>query len=150
MMVIMLEGIMLKSRTTKREDAVSEVIGTILLFALVVIIFGVVTLIAVNAVYEEAAYSPKSVPQVSFIESASGHHIYHGGGDSLLKSEIRIFSDGTDITEKTLIDDKNWDVWETGDALYLTEWHLNNRITICWRSSSGKEIIIYDGLKQMV
>ncbi len=127
-----------------QDDAVSEVMGTLLLFVLVSGAVGVLTLFAACFVLDTA----DTAPTVSFRESASPNYLYHAGGDTLLQSEIRIYSKSTDITDKTRINGEKWTVWKTGDALYLTAYYKVTTITIVGRTSSGREVILYDGLKR--
>ena len=86
------------------------------------------------------------MPYVMFQESVSEDYLYHAGGDSLLKDEIRIYAKSSDITDKTTIDKKSWDIWQTGDALYLGTYKVSD-ITIVGRTSLGNEVILYEGLK---
>ena len=70
----------------KKDAAVSEVVGTVLLFCLVVTAAGVFALFAADIVNEQA----ETIPAVSIQESASRFYLYHAGGDILRKSDIRI------------------------------------------------------------
>ena len=128
----------------KQDAAVSEVIGTILLFALVVTAVGIFALFAADIITESA----ERIPSVSIQASASGKHLYHAGGDALPKSEIRIFYRSTDITEKTTINGNSWSVWKTGDYLYLSVLYPVDTITVVGRTSAGNEVLLFEGLKQ--
>ena len=124
-----------------KDDAVSTVLATILLFGIVVLLAGTFALFAA----EEITRKSESGPYVMFQESASPNYLYHVGGDSILKDEIRVYAKNYDITEKTTIEGKSWYIWQTGDALYLGN-HKTSEITIVSRTSLGNEIILYEGL----
>ena len=62
-----------------------------------------------------------------------------------MKDEIRIYAKNSDITDKTTINKKSWEIWQTGDALFLGK-HKTSEITIVSRTSLGNEIILYEGL----
>ncbi len=127
----------------KQDTGVSEVIGTIILVVLVTLFVGVLTTVSLGLVTSEA----ESVPIVSFKQSSSPYYIYHAGGDPLEKASIRIFSKSTDITEKTTINGESWEVWETGDALYLTKRYESRWVTIVGKTSTGREVILFEGMK---
>lgn len=124
-----------------KDDAVSNVLATILLFGVVVLAAGTFALFAAEEITKKA----ESSPYVMFQESASPNYLYHAGGDSLLKDEIRIYAKSTDITDKTTIGGKSWEIWQTGDALFLGKYRASE-ITIVSRTSLGNEIILYEGL----
>ena len=126
-----------------REDAVSEVVGTILLLALVVSAAAVFAVVLAGAVSEQ----DDTYPLVSFQESASNTVLYHAGGDVLTKAEIRIFAKSVDITDLTSIRGEPWSVWQTGEALSLAGYSVSE-ITIVGLSSSGREVLLYEGLKK--
>lgn len=128
----------------KQDAAVSEVLGTILLVALVVCAAGLLALFSLNLVLENG----DTAPDVSLRASASPYHLYHAGGDALLKTEIRIYSQSTDITEKTRINGKKWDVWKTGDYLYLTDGYNVKTVTVVGKTSSGEEVLLFEGLRK--
>lgn len=126
-----------------REDGISEVTGTILLCALVIALAAAGMVFLTGAVLDEADY----LPQASFRESASGEGLYHTGGDALTKADIRIFAKAKDITDETTIREAAWDIWHTGELLYLGG-HRTSEITIIGRSNSGREVLLYEGLKK--
>lgn len=125
-----------------KDSAVSTVLSTILLFGIVVLAAGTFAVFAAGDITNKA----ESMPYVMLQESASKDYLYHAGGDSLLKDEIRIYAKSSDITDKTTIDKKSWDIWQTGDALYLGTYKVSD-ITIVGRTSLGNEVILYEGLK---
>ncbi|HJJ72029.1 MAG TPA: type IV pilin N-terminal domain-containing protein, partial [Methanocorpusculum sp.] len=94
-----------------KDSAVSTVLSTILLFGIVVLAAGTFAVFAAGDITNKA----ESIPYVMFQESESEDYLYHAGGDSLLKDEIRIYAKSSDITDKTTIDKKSWDIWQTGD-----------------------------------
>ena len=126
-----------------KDDGVSEVIGTILLFAIVILAAGIVSI----SLTAEIANAGESFPTVSFRESASPNYLYHAGGDALSKSEIRIFAGSKDITEKTTINGASWEIWKTGEALFLGK-HRTEEITIIGRTSAGREVLLFEGLRE--
>ncbi len=128
----------------KQDSAVSEVIGTLLLFSLVVTAAGLFALFAADIITENA----EEIPRVSLRESASPYYLYHAGGDALLKSSVRIYSKSTDITEKTKINGESWNIWKTGDLLYLSILYPADTITIVGRTSTGREVLLFEGLRQ--
>ena len=125
-----------------KDSAVSTVLSTILLFGIVVLAAGTFAVFAAGDITNKA----EPMPYVMFQESASKDYLYHAGGDSLLKDEIRIYAKSSDITDKTTIDKKSWDIWQTGDALHLGTYKVSD-ITIVGRTSLGNEVILYEGLK---
>ena len=128
----------------KKDAAVSEVVGTVLLFCLVVTAAGVFALFAADIISEQA----ETMPTVSIQESASRYYLYHAGGDILRKSDIRIYSQSTDITEKTRINGEPWEFWKTGDLLYLSVFYPADTITVVGRTSAGREVLLFEGLRQ--
>ena len=128
----------------KKDAAVSEVVGTVLLFCLVVTSAGIFALFAADIVNEQA----ETIPSVSIQESASRFYLYHAGGDILRKSDIRIYSQSTDITEKTRINEEPWEFWKTGDMLYLSVLYPADTITVVGRTSAGREVLLFEGLRQ--
>lgn len=126
-----------------KDDAVSEVIGTVLLFSLIVLAAGILSVYVIGEISERG----ESYPQVSFQESSSPHYLYHAGGDVLSKGEIRIFAGSRDITEETTIRGGSWEVWKTGDALFLGKNRVEE-VTVVGRTSAGNEVLLFEGLKQ--
>jgi len=126
----------------KQDFGISEVLGTLLLFAIAVLVSGLISIAAVDAVFNQA----ETAPIVSFAESASPNYLYHAGGDTLSVREIRIYAGGRDITKQTRINDASWEFWKTGDALHLG-FYRTDEITIISRTSFGREVILYEGVK---
>jgi hypothetical protein len=62
-----------------------------------------------------------------------------------LKDESRVYAKNADITEKTSSNQKSWEIWQIGDALFLGK-RKTSEITIVSRTSLGNEIILYEGL----
>lgn len=105
----------------KKDDAVSPVIGVILMVAITVI------LAAVIAAFVFGLGSPESAPQASIKASAdniegdgSGTYdvikLEHQGGDVLKLSDTQINVDD----DKLDPDDSNGDEFAVGDTLYIT------------------------------
>ncbi len=86
-----------------KDDAVSTVLATILLFGIIVLAAGTFALFAA----EEITRKSESGPYVMFQESSSPNYLYHAGGDSLLKDEIRIYAKKTQTSQTKQPSTKN-------------------------------------------
>ncbi|MBP2029183.1 flagellin-like protein [Methanohalophilus levihalophilus] len=104
----------------KRDDAVSPVIGVILMVAITVI------LAAVIAAFVFGLGSPETAPQASVkgstdtVNSNSAVKVEHQGGDAItmITSNTKVTVDGTEIdTYNTSAADK----FEAGETLYLVK-----------------------------
>ena len=114
----------------KQDEGVSSVVGTVLLLVIVVIAAGLGTAAVISSIDSGSSYKPV----VFFEESANENALYHAGGEALLRDDIRIFSGSIDITGKTRIDGKEWDIWKTGDLLTLGDNHPASSITILYKN----------------
>jgi flagellin-like protein len=98
------------------DRAVSEVIGTILIVALVVTAVAIIS----AALWSEPA--PEKIPALDAgISKDTGHkmiHLYHDGGDTLNRENINIIVDGSDYTATfTKSGVAGWTSWATGEWL---------------------------------
>jgi flagellin-like protein len=97
-----------------RESGVSEVIGAVLLIALVV------TAVAIVGVGLLSQPLPKQIPALESVISTSGNivQITHNGGDTMQKGDFVILVDGVD---KTSLFNKDgaltWQSWSPGESL---------------------------------
>jgi len=99
------------------ENAVSEIIGTVLLISIVVI--GV----SIISVFLFSQPMPEKIPSVSAIikNESETIYIYHDGGDPLQREELQILVDGVDQTGNFSINDNpDWSGWSIGDTLSYT------------------------------
>ena len=96
------------------ESGVSEVIGAVLLIALVV------TAVAIVGVGLLSQPLPKQIPALESVISTSGNivQITHNGGDTLQKGDFVVLVDGVD---KTSLFNKDgaltWQSWSPGESL---------------------------------
>ena len=102
-----------------RESGVSEIIGAVLLIALVV------TAVAIVGVGLLSQPLPKQIPALDAVISTSGNtiQITHNGGDPVQKENLMILVDGQDKTENFF---KGADLWSLGDSLTFTPLNSQN------------------------
>jgi len=98
------------------DRAVSEIIGSILLVAIVV------TAVSIVGVVLWSQPAPEKIPALDAgISKDTGNkmiHLYHAGGDSLNRENIKILVDGKDYTasfKKAGV--SGWSTWATGEWL---------------------------------
>ena len=99
-----------------RDRAVSEVIGSIVLVALVV------TAVSIMAVALWSEPAPEKIPSLDAgISKDTGNkmiHLYHAGGDSLNRENFYILVDGIDYTSSfTKSGVSGWTTWATAEWL---------------------------------
>lgn len=133
-------------RDGQTEDGVSEVIGSVLLIALVVLAVAVVaaTLFSQPHVAE--------VPHASIVagNSSNGSFVlFHDGGDPLSRDKYRIYVDtGNGLEDRTdtfpLTD--NDDLWSIGEPLAYTGPGTPDRVVVAAVDSGGGEIVIAEPL----
>lgn len=116
---------------TNREDGVSEVIGGVLLIALVLIGAALV------GTYVTSQPLPEKVPKVQFNIKEIGNIIYleHEGGENLRDGDFHIVIDGVRI------DDSQWDVLPIGS----TSWSIGDRIRINGHEGAKSVGLVYKG-----
>jgi flagellin-like protein len=97
------------------DTAVSEVIGSILLVAIVV------TAASIVGVVLWSQPPPQKIPAFDVIISkdTANHkvHLYHNGGDSITSDEITILVDGNDKKADFTKSGASWTTWSTGESL---------------------------------
>jgi PKD repeat protein len=101
-----------KNSDTGREQAVSEVIGAIMLISVVVVA------VAVLGVALTSQGTPQKIPALDAVISNYGRtiQIYHNGGDPLQSTEMAILVDGI---ETPFVNGNNpsWTSWSAGESL---------------------------------
>jgi len=105
--------------TSTRNRAVSEVIGAVLLIAIVM------TALSIVGVALWSQPPPQKIPALdAIISEDSGNklvHLYHDGGDLLAAGDMKILVDGNDYTagfKKAGV--TGWSSWATGESLDYT------------------------------
>ena len=97
------------------DAAVSEVIGSILLVSIVV------TAASIVGVVLWSQPMPQTIPAFDVIISKdTGNnwiHLYHDGGDSLNRVDIKILVNGNDNTTDFKKSGANWSTWAVGESL---------------------------------
>jgi len=101
------------------DSAVSEIIGAILLIAIVV------TTLSIVGVVLWSQPAPQKLPALeAIISEDTGNqvvHVYHNGGDLLNAQEFQILLDGNDYTTGfTKGGASGWSTWATGESLDYT------------------------------
>jgi len=99
-----------------RDRAVSEVIGTILIVAIVI------TAVSITGVALWSQPAPEKIPSLDAgISKDTGNNmirLYHAGGDSLNRENIYILVDGSDYTSSfTKSGVSGWTTWATAEWL---------------------------------
>ena len=96
-----------------RESGVSEIIGAVLLIALVV------AAIAIIGVSLLSHPPPKNLPALDAIISTTGKSIQitHNGGDTLQKGDFEILVDGQKRTADFFNQGNAWQTWSNGETL---------------------------------
>jgi PKD repeat protein len=97
-----------------REGGLSDALGAIILVA---VVGGAV---ALAGVYILSQPTPEKIPALSSDITTVGRMILitHNGGDALIKSEMAIIVDGTDLTSLfQRLDGAPWSSWSVGDTL---------------------------------
>jgi len=116
---------------TKREDAVSEVIGGVLLIALVLIGAAIV------GTYVTSQPLPEKIPRVQYNIKEINNAIYleHEGGDSLRSGDFQIVIDGVRIS------DSEWEIEPDPSE----PWILGGKIRITGHSGARSVGLVYTG-----
>ncbi|MBN1431742.1 MAG: PKD domain-containing protein [Methanomicrobiaceae archaeon] len=119
-----------------QSEAVSEIIGVVLMISLVVIGVGIVSVIIVGQ------DTPIELPSLSMIPATdyTDLFLYHTGGDSLKRGEFLVRVDGVDyytaFTDDIDIKDQggattgDWDSWDLGESLIIKDKANYNQILI--------------------
>jgi hypothetical protein len=103
-------------RRTENETGVSEMMGALVLIAVIAAAIGIV------GVGFLSQPPPQKIPAVSVDITAIGNIVYirHDGGDPLTKSDFNITLDGIDKTDSfsVLNGPASWSTWIPGETLY--------------------------------
>jgi hypothetical protein len=123
---------------TVRRDAVSEMVGVILLIAVAV---GAMALVILALI---AGPLPTSVPSFSGLITIgnNSHTIYisHEGGDSLFRGQYQILLDGVDRTSS--FGSNSPEPWSMGKVLNYTPTTMPNRVVVVFNTSGGGGTIL--------
>jgi FlaG/FlaF family flagellin (archaellin) len=106
----------MRSSCRKQDNAVSEIIGTILLISIVVIAASIVATVILSQP------QPQSLPALSTLISNQSQTVYivHNGGNSLPSGTYKILVDGVDVTAN-ITKTGSPTVWEIGDEITYTK-----------------------------
>jgi PKD repeat protein len=119
-----LKGNGIKIENIGGSEAVSELIGVILMISLVIV--GV----AMVGVFVLGQSTPTEIPSLSMIPSTNDTDLflYHAGGDSLSRNGFVVRVDGFDYGPENIIlinqdgsMDENWDSWDLGETLDIPD-----------------------------
>ena len=131
-----------------QSEAVSEIIGVVLMISLVVIGVGIVSVVIIGQ------DTPVEIPSLSMIP-ASGEtdlYLYHTGGDSLKRGEFFVRVDGLDYypADIEIIDqggnsESDWDSWDLGESLIIEDKSDYNQILILSTRGGGAAVIAGSG-----
>lgn len=106
---------MVIKKNTFHTTASSELVGTLILSALIVLVIGIVGVSLLSQ------GPPAEVPALRVdIHNESGNLILiHRGGDTLFREKTRIFVDGVDQTSNFILEGESWGEYGAGDWLIL-------------------------------
>jgi len=108
-----------KQTRTPGSDAVSEVIGAILMISVVVVA------IALVAVILTSQTTPQTIPNVNFMTGTNADgtelYLYHNGGDALRRGEFAVVTDVDPSPRTDYVISDGSDEWSLGKNLILTE-----------------------------
>jgi len=116
-----------------KEEAASEIIGTLLLISIVVLAVSIVSV----TIFSQPM--PEEIPSVSAIiqNESETVYIYHDGGDPLIREELQILVDGVDRTGDFSINgDFSWSGWSIGDTLYYPGTSMPARVMLIFNKGS--------------
>ncbi len=137
-------------REDKRERAVSELIGAILLISLVVLAMAIITVIVLSQP------PPEEVPHLNALasmnETTGQVFLYHNGGDGL-KEEDAIILINNDPTQNSGIQIRsedgtiaNWAgsniPWTVGKTLIISSATTPTSVSLIFRGSSSQSLIL--------
>jgi hypothetical protein len=128
-----------KFENKNHETAVSEVLGAVMLIAVVV------TAIAVIGVALTSQSQPEKIPALDAIISSNGKdtiRIFHNGGDSLTSQQIAILVDGVDRTSSFTIQGSGWTTWSSGQSLDNNYGSLPGRVQLIYKSPSTQTVLV--------
>jgi hypothetical protein len=124
-----------------RETAVSEVIGAVMLIAVVV------TAIAVIGVALTSQSQPEKIPALDAIISSNGKdtiRIFHNGGDSLTSQQIAILVDGVARNFTEDIQGSDWTTWSQGQFLDYNYGSLPQpgKVQLIYKSPTTQTVLV--------
>lgn len=115
------------------DRGVSETIGAVMLVSVVVVA------VAIVGVVLTSQGTPQNIPALDAVISNYGNtiQIYHNGGDTLQKDQIKIYVDGAEPTFRKGGTDAGWTFWSPGDSLVTDMVSTPKVVTIVYDSGSG-------------
>jgi hypothetical protein len=121
-----------------RTGAVSEVIGSLILVAIVVIGIAIVGVLLL------ASPTPSKVPAFHPIISNQSRtiYLYHKGGDPLWMGQFKILVDGGDQTGNFTFLSPGSDPWSVGETLTAASPSMPRRVVIILNQSGGGATIL--------
>ena len=121
------------------ESAVSEVLGAVMLIAVVV------TAIAIIGVVLTSQPAPEKIPSLDAIISSNGRdtiRIFNNGGDSLTSQQIAVLVDGVDRTSSFTIQGAAWTTWSPGQFLDYNYGALPGNVQLIYKSPSTQTVLV--------
>ncbi|MEA2034874.1 MAG: type IV pilin, partial [Euryarchaeota archaeon] len=123
----------------RNENAVSEILGTVLLISIVVV---GISLVAVAIFSQPMTEEIPSVTATITNESET-IYIYHDGGDPLPREEFRILVDGVDRTDNfTINNNPDWSEWSISDTLSYTGASMPARVMLVFDKGSSSMALV--------
>lgn len=130
------------------EDAVSEIIGAVLLISVVVLGLSIAGVVLLSTPF------PQKTPDISTDITRIGTIVYirHEGGDTIQFSETRIVVDGINKTGSFSLlgsaSGSGWSSFAVGDTLQYSESPLDNNssITFVYTGGSSEQTITSFGV----
>ncbi|WP_267640436.1 type IV pilin N-terminal domain-containing protein [Haloarchaeobius amylolyticus] len=118
------------------DDAVSPVIGVILMVAITVILAAVIGAFVLNIGGSQEA-APQA--QFSWANESAGVQATHQGGDDIDATTLSVTIDGNAGVNATPFDVGSDDVWSAGETTTLTDntQTPGDKISVVWEASSG-------------
>jgi len=121
------------------ESAVSEVLGAVMLIAVVV------TAIAIIGVALTSQPAPEKIPAIDAIISSNGRdtiRIFNNGGDSLTSQQVAVLVDGIDRTSSFTIQGAAWSTWSPGQFLDYNYGALPAKVQLIYKSPSTQTVLV--------
>ena len=128
-----------RKKNLGRDYAVSEVIGSVMLVAVVV------TAIAVIGIVLTSQPPPHKIPALDAVISSDGNNtirIYHNGGDPLLRQEMMVLVDGIDRTSNFTLRGSDWTTWSPGESLDYLSGTLPGKVQILYQSGASQMVLV--------
>jgi PKD repeat protein len=128
--------------SARKDDAVSEVIGAVLLIAIVVIAVSIIGVVLWSQP------PPQKIPSlsVSISNSSCNVTLIHGGGDTVENTYIALLVDGIDRTNTFIRQDTGapWTSWGNGETLQYAPSYT------CLLTPQRVDIIYYTGTSRTI